>query len=90
MLRLRVAVPVARRDGVMELVPLALVVVLVPVVRYLVGDLLADGNRGLLLLAPAGGDMVDGVAAAAAEEEQGPVRAAEQADALGVAKHGKA
>ena len=44
----------------------------------------------LLLLAPAGGDMVDGVAAAAAEEEQGPVRAAEQADALGVAKHGKA
>lgn len=89
MLRLRVAVPVARRDGVMELVPLALVVVLVPVVRYLVGDLLADGNRGLLLLAPAGGDMVDGVAAAA-EEEQGPVRAAEQADALGVAKHGKA
>jgi hypothetical protein len=32
---------------VMELVPLALVVVLVPVLRYVVRDLLANGNRRL-------------------------------------------
>jgi hypothetical protein len=46
-LRPHVSVPAAIFLVVMELVPLALLVVLVPVLRYVVRDLLANGDRRL-------------------------------------------